>query len=177
MDDLTVKKAPLNFWVAGLILALTQILAFGIKKPLGVSTQFAIIDSLAIHKTVPEYAENHPLISSEKYKTLGYGFWLDVGIIIGAAATALATGNWKIKLSTVWWKANHKGSPAFRLITGFIAGFLILLGSRLGHGCTSGQFASGWAQLSLSALPFTIGLFGAGMITAMLVYPKTPKIE
>ena len=63
------------------------------------------------------------------------------------------------------------------MIAGFIGGFLILLGARMAHGCTSGQFASGWAQLSLSVVPFTITLFGFGMLTALLVYRKTPDIE
>ncbi|MEN6308552.1 MAG: YeeE/YedE thiosulfate transporter family protein, partial [Anaerohalosphaeraceae bacterium] len=64
-----------------------------------------------------------------------------------------------------------------RFLVGFIAGILILLGARLAHGCTSGQFASGWAQLSLSAVPFTITLFAFGMLAARIVFPKTPDIE
>ena len=60
---------------------------------------------------------------------------------------------------------------------GFVGGVFILLGARLAHGCTSGQFASGWAQLSLAAVPFTVGLFGFGMLTARIFYPKVPGIE
>jgi uncharacterized membrane protein YedE/YeeE len=44
-------------------------------------------------------------------------------------------------------------------------------------GCTSGMFASGWAQLAVAAVPFTVGLFGAGMIAARLTYPRAPEIE
>ena len=65
---------------------------------------------------------------------------------------------------------------AKRFIAGFIGGFLILLGARFAHGCTSGQFASGWAQLSLSVVPFTITMFGCGVLTAYFVYPKVPTI-
>jgi hypothetical protein len=36
---------------------------------------------------------------------------------------------------------------------------------------------SGWSQLSLSVVPFTVTLFGMGMLVARLVYPKTPDIE
>ena len=58
-----------------------------------------------------------------------------------------------------------------------IGGVFILLGARLAHGCTSGQFASGWAQLSLSVVPFTITMFLFGMIAARIFYPTVPEIE
>ncbi len=176
MDDLTVRRAPLPFWLGGLLLGLTQIVAFGVKKPLGVSTQFAIISSIIVNKAAPEYANSHPLMSTEKYQTIGYGFWLDVGLAAGAAAAALALGSWKLRTTTVWTRANNRSTP-WRLVTGFIGGFFILMGARMAYGCTSGQFASGWAQLSVSVLPFTAGMFAFGMATAYLVYPKSPKIE
>jgi len=72
----------------------------------------------------------------------------------------------------------NKGNNVLgRFVISFIGGFLILLGARFAHGCTSGQFASGWAQLALSAIPFTITLFAFGILTARLFYPKTPEIE
>ena len=77
----------------------------------------------------------------------------------------------------VWWRVNHGGASWKRLAAAFAGGFLILLGARFAHGCTSGQFASGWAQLSVAALPFTVALFGAAMLTARFVYRRTPKIQ
>ncbi|MBN1787468.1 MAG: YeeE/YedE family protein [Sedimentisphaerales bacterium] len=177
MNDLTVKKAPLNWLIAGLVLGLIQILAIGIKGPLGVSTQFVIIEAKVIKAAAPQYTEQHPLISKEKYQKLGYGFWLDIGIIVGAAVAAIAVKRFKLQKTTVWWQANHGPGIPKRMITAFLGGFLILLGARFASGCTSGQFASGWAQLSLSVLPFTVGLFGAGMLTAKIFYPKSPDIE
>lgn len=177
MDDLTVKKPPFEWWVAGLVLGLVQILAVGLADPLGVSTQFVIIDAKIIKSAAPEYTQNHGLISSDKYQKLGYGFWLDIGIIAGAVIAAIAAKRFKVQKTTVWWQANYGASAAKRMITAFIGGFLVLLGARFAGGCTSGQFASGWAQLSLAAVPFTITLFGFGMITAKIFYPKSPNIE
>jgi uncharacterized protein len=177
MAESTVRKAPLAWWLGGLLLGLTQILAVYANGPLGVSTQFVIVDSMAIHAVAPEYAAGHPLISSDKYQTLGYGWWFDVGLVAGALVAAVVTLRWRISTSPVWWRASHGKSVAARMILGFVGGFLILLGARFAHGCTSGQFASGWAQLSVSALPFTVTLFGFGMITARLVYPKVPQIQ
>lgn len=177
MDELTVRKAPLPWWAAGLLLGLVQVLAVGLAKPLGVSTQFVVVDTLALKQVAPDYVADHPVIGAGKYQALGYGFWLDVGLIVGAVGAALATRRWRLRATTVWWQANHGPRIAGRLIAGFCGGLLILLGARMAHGCTSGQFASGWAQLSVSAIPFTLTLFGFGMLTAYLVYPRTPNLE
>ncbi len=172
-----VRPAPLVWWAGGLLLALTQVLAVSVEKPLGVSTQFAVVDGIVLHRVADGYAGDHPLIGSQKYQKLSYGFWLDVGLVVGALAAAVATRRWRPSVSPVWWRVNRGASVGVRLMVSLVAGFLILLGARLARGCTSGQFASGWAQLSLSAIPFTIGLFALGMLTARLTYPKTPTIH
>ena len=176
MEEPVVRKAPLVWWACGLILGLTQLLAVSARDPLGVSTQFVVGTSLAVHQVAPEYAKGHKLISKDKYTKLGYGWWLDVGLVAGAFLAAVAAGRWRLRVRTVWWSANGR-SAIGRLGLGFVGGFLILLGARLAHGCTSGQFASGWAQLSLSVVPFTVGMFVFGMLAAKLVYPKAPAIE
>ncbi len=177
MNEMTVRNAPLPWWWAGLLLGLVQVLAIGLVKPLGVSTQFVIVDAKVINKVAPEYSQNHDLISKEKYQKFGYGAWLDVGLMAGAFLAALATRRWQVQKTTAWWRANHGQAVAKRFLAGFVGGILILLGARLAHGCTSGQLASGWAQLSLAAVPFTITLFGFVMLTEYRVYPNAPKTE
>lgn len=177
MSKIVVRKSPLSWWVAGLLLGLIQVAAIGLYKPLGVSTQFVVADAKVINRISPDYAQSHPLISSDKYQKIGYGWWLDIGLIIGAFAAALATRRWKYSTAPVWWHVNRTHSIMGRFVTCFIGGFLILLGARFARGCTSGQFASGWAQLSLSVIPFTITLFGFGMLIAYIVYPRKPEIE
>lgn len=177
MNQTTVSKSKVPWYIGGLTLALIQILAVALVKPLGVSTQFVVADSMVIHQTTPGYAENHPLISQDKYRKTGYGFWLDVGLLIGAAAAGIALGTWKLRTTCSWWDINFGHSIVMRFITCFLGGFFILFGARLAHGCTSGQFASGWAQLSVSAIPFTIAMFVFGISTAFLLYRKTPAIE
>jgi hypothetical protein len=176
MAQKTVRKAPLVWWIGGLLLGVTQVVAVGLKKPLGVSTQFVVVESVGLHEIAPKYADGHKLIGQEKYRSFGYGWWLDVGLVGGAFLAAVVTLRWRPRLTTVWWRASRAGVGS-RLLVSLIGGFLILLGARLAHGCTSGQFASGWAQLSLSAVPFTVALFVCGMITARIVYPKVPGIE
>ena len=179
MERVTVRKAPLVWWVGGLALGLTQVLAVAVKGPLGVSTPFVVADSMIIHRVDSEYAQSHTLISADKYRKFGYGWWLDIGLLIGAFVAAVATRRWRLSIRPSWWKANHAGrsNVVKRLLTSFVGGVFILMGARLAHGCMSGLFASGWAQLSLAAVPFTIGMFAAGMFVAWLVYPRSPQIE
>jgi uncharacterized membrane protein YedE/YeeE len=177
MADLSVRKEPLPWWAAGLLLGLVQILAIALAKPLGVSTEFVVADATILKQAAPTYTQNHPLISQEKYQKFGYGWYLDIGLIIGAFVAAVVIRRWQFSATTVWWRHNHGSSILTRLIAGFVGGVFILLGARFAHGCTSGQLASGWAQLSLSTVPFTITLFGMAMLTAFIVYPKTPAID
>ena len=189
MEEPIVRKPPLVWWAGGLLLGLTQVLAVSVKKPLGVSTQFVVAESVAMRQMKGKYAEyatSHPLIGdktegdkpvpNKKYAKFGYGWWLVVGLLGGAFLASVLTGRWRLSVTTAWWRANNRGALS-RLVVGLVGGFLVLLGARLAHGCTSGQFASGWAQLSLSAVPFTVTLFGFGMLTARLFYGKAPSIE
>jgi hypothetical protein len=171
-----VAPAPLVWWVGGLLLGLTQVMAVAMKKPLGVSTQFVVANTQVLQQVRPDSVANHPLIQTPKYTTTGYSWWLDAGLIAGAFLAALFLGRWRLRVVPVWARVNGQGWIR-RLGLGLVGGFLILLGARLGHGCTSGQFASGWAQLSLSTVPFTIAMFVFGIGTAWLFYRKSPRIE
>lgn len=172
-----VGKAPLPWWLGGLFLGLVQIAAVALHDPLGVSTQFVVLDAMALQQANPEYVANHTLVGDAKYQKLGYGFWLDVGLLAGAFVAAVACRRWKLRSTTAWWRVNHGATPFSRFGVGFLGGFLILLGARFAHGCTSGAFASGWAQLSLAAVPMTVSMFVFGMIAARIMYPKVPEIE
>ncbi len=170
------KRPPLlPWWAAGLLLGLVMTLAVAVKKPLGVSTQFVVAHGIALKKAAPDYVADHPVLKAAKYQAPGYGWWFDIGLIGGAAVTALLADRWRPRLTCAWSRANM--SMPRRLVLAAIGGVLILFGSRIAHGCTSGQFASGWAQLSVSALPFTIGLFGVGVLAARWFYPKVPNQE
>ncbi|MGB2824407.1 MAG: hypothetical protein WBF17_25755, partial [Phycisphaerae bacterium] len=84
MEEPVVRKPPLVWWAGGLLLGLTQVLAIAVKDPLGVSTQFVVVDTAAIQKVAPDYVKDHKLIGTEKYQEFGYGWWLVVGLVAGA---------------------------------------------------------------------------------------------
>lgn len=177
METDKVKRAILPWAVGGLLLGLVQTGAVLVHKPLGVSTQFVVAEGVALEAISPAAATGHPLLSNEKYRRFGYGAWLDLGLIAGALLAGLATRTWRLQKTTVWWTTNHGAAVGPRLAAAFLGGALILLGARIAGGCTSGILASGWAQLAVAAVPFTVTLFGAAMLTARLVYPRAPNIE
>jgi hypothetical protein len=175
MAEIKNQASPLPWWAAGLLLGLVQVLAIALVKPMGVSKPFVVVDTEVLNRVAPEYSENHPVLNDEQNKKFGYGGWFDIGIIIGACFAALHLRAWKVRTVSSWWQRNHEAPALLRLIGGFCGGVLLLLGARLAYGCVTGQFISGWSQLSLSAIPFTISLFGFAMLVAYLVYPKKPN--
>jgi uncharacterized membrane protein YedE/YeeE len=175
--DLVVKKAPLPWLAGGLLLAIVQVAAVAANGPLGVSTQFVVADTHIIKLFDAKLAADHPVIGDVKYHGFGFGWWLVIGLIVGAYLAALLSGRLKSESTSVWWRQNRGNSVVFRFVACLIGGVFILYGSRLAHGCTSGQLASGWAQLSASVVPFTLSLFICGMITACIFHRKSPRIE
>lgn len=51
----------------------------------------------------------------------------------------------------------------------FVGGFVMAFGARLGRGCTSGHGLSGLSAMSFSSLVAVIGMFGAGIVTRLLM--------
>ena len=122
-----------------MILGLTQVLAVGLKKPLGVSTQFVVVTSNAAQKVAPGYAAEHKEIQNRL--KFGYGWWLDVGLVGGALLAAIVTLRWQFRATTVWWRASHGSAVFKRLLFGFLGGIAILLGARIAGGCASDSTA------------------------------------
>ena len=172
MNTVTAQRNFLPWWAAGVLLGLVQVLAVSLVGPLEVSSPFVSADAKALEHLAPEYAENHSLVSSEEYQQWGYGEWFNIGIVLGALIAVLHMRTWQLRTTTVLWQRNHNAPVLLRLIVGFCGGVFVLLGAALAHGAVSGQFISGWTQLSLSAVPFTITMLGCGMLVAYLVYPK-----
>ena len=185
MNELKIQTPPVPWWTAGILLGLAQVLAIALAQPLDVSNQFVLIDAKTLQRVAPEYAENHPLIQALKtqdpqHKTTGFlglgsGWWLAIGLVLGAFLAALHLKTWKVRVNSAWWRQNHADPVILRLISGFCGGVCALLGVGLANGGIVGLCGSGWAQLAVSAIPFTIAAIGSGMLIAYLVYPKAPN--
>lgn len=180
---------PLNWKTGGALLGFVFFLAVLLVKPIGVSTQFVILDGIVADAVSPEFITQtddgytstnaYMAKSGGKYaknaaNPINYSFIFVLAMMIGAAASAMARGgiNKAERSVPVLWRANFGDSPAKRYAAVFVSGFVVLYGARLAGGCTSGHMMSGMMQTAVSGYIFAAGAFAAAVPTAMIMFKK-----
>jgi uncharacterized membrane protein YedE/YeeE len=160
------------WWVGGVGIGLVLILAVALVQPIGVSTQYVVLDGVLLHRILPEVAAQSPYLvnASAGWTLLNYEFFFVAGIPIGAFLASLATKRFSTRLVPVEWERRFGPIPGTRLVWSFIGGFLLLFGARFGGGCTSGHMISGVSQLAVSSFIFSAALFVSGIATARWLY-------
>lgn len=99
--------------------------------------------------------------------------WMAVlGIFIGANIARIITKEGRGPSIPGMWEANFGDRKRVRYLQGFIGGILLLLGTRLAGGCTSGHVISGTSRLAVSGLTFGLAAFASGIPTALLIYKQ-----
>lgn len=156
-------------YVAGVLIGLLQIPAFlAINTAIGASSSYvtvagnlcALIDADVASW---DYVAKH--LSGPK------NWWqvaLIVGVGLGAYASSRLSGMRRSGFSPVWTRATGISSLGARAAMGFGGGFLLLLGSRIADGCTSGHGISGMAQLAAGSAIAVVAMFAGGILTATL---------
>jgi hypothetical protein len=182
----------LSWKVGGLLLGLVFFAAVLLVKPIGVSTQFVILDGIlwsaadskvvvASKEAKSGYTSPNAYLakSGGKYaksvaKPLNYSFVFVIAMMAGALASAILRGGVgrAERVMPAVWRANYGGNPMLRYAAAFVAGFLVLYGSRLAGGCTSGHMMSGMMQTAVSGYMFAAGAFLAGIPVALLMFRK-----
>ncbi len=182
----------LNWKLGGLLLGGVFFLAVLLVKPIGVSTQFVILDGILWDAANPDivvvdetaksgYSSPNAYLnkSGGKYaksvaKPMNYSFIFVIAMIGGAALSGFLRGGVSKDERTMpeVWRENIGSSPAKRYFWTFVAGFVVLFGARLAGGCTSGHMMSGMMQTALSGYLFTAGVFLAAFPLALKLYPK-----
>ncbi len=185
-----------NWLAGGLALGLTCLLATYLVKPIGVSTQYVILDGIIwnavsgdLVKKDPSapkgYSSPNPYLnkSGGKYakniaNPANYGFIFVLSMILGGIISALSMPGRlspQEKIAPPVWHNNFGDSPAKRFFFAFVAGVLVLYGARLAGGCTSGHMISGMMQTSLSGYLFAAGVFGSGIPLALILFKNGNK--
>ncbi len=179
-----------NWKTGGLALGLVFFLAVMLVKPIGVSTQFVILDGIiwdAINPEVVTQTEDGKYTSINAYlaksggkyakniaNPLNYSFVFVIAMMIGALISAALRG-WvrpEERMMPPIWRANFGDSAAKRYLAAFVGGFIVLFGARLAGGCTSGHMMSGIMQTSLSGYLFALAAFSAAIPLALVMYRK-----
>jgi len=180
---------PLNWKIGGVALGLVFFLAVLLVKPIGVSTQFVILDGILADIAAPEFitqteegytSTNAYMAKSDgKYaksaaNPLNYSFIFVLAMAAGAFASVMARGGLSKseRVAPALWRANFGDSAAKRYAVAFVGGFVVLYGARLAGGCTSGHMMSGMMQTAVSGCIFTAGAFAAAVPVAMIMYKR-----
>ena len=127
-------------WVAGILLAVANILLFAFEKPWSAADGVRnwgdwVFNSLNIADKV--------IISPYLYSTS----LLNFGVIAGALVAALLAGQFRIR-----------GVPPFELLKGLVGGTLMGVGSAMAFGCNIGGFLSAISALSMAGIAMMAGL-------------------
>ena len=179
----------LNWKTGGLLLGLVFFAAVLLVKPIGVSTQFVILDGIVADAVSPDFitqtdegwtSTNAYMAKSDgKYaksaaNPLNYSFIFVLAMAAGAFLSARLRGGIDRLERAVpeIWRANYGDTPVMRYAVAFLGGFIVLYGARLAGGCTSGHMMSGMMQTALSGYIFAAGAFAAAIPTAMLIYKR-----
>ena len=176
----------------GLALGLVFFVAVLLVKPIGVSTQFVILDGVLWNAVETSAVVESPEAKSGwtspnaylaksggKYAAhiadpINYGFVLVLAMILGAFVSARLRGGVprEERAAPAVWRANFGDSPAKRYAAAFIGGVVVLYGARLAGGCTSGHMMSGIMQTAVSGWLFAFGAFAAAIPTALILYKR-----
>ncbi len=179
----------LNWKYGGLLLGLVFFLAVALVKPIGVSTQFVILDGILWNAVNPEvvtatddgFTSTNPYLakSGGKYaesvaEPWNYSFVFVLAMMAGAALSVFARGGLSREERSIpeLWRNTIGDGTAKRYAVAFIGGFIVLYGARLAGGCTSGHMMSGMMQTALSGYIFAAGAFAAAIPVAIFMYKE-----
>lgn len=177
----------LDWKAGGVALGVVFFFAVLLVKPIGVSTQFVILDGILWDAVNPEavtvsdggYTSSNAYLakSGGKYaksvaSPLNYSFLFVLAMVVGGAVSAAFRGGISAQERAVpgLWRANFGDSPFKRYAAAFIGGFIVLYGARLAGGCTSGHMMSGMMQTAVSGYIFAAGAFAAALPAALMLY-------
>jgi len=183
----------LNWFKGGILLGLVFLLTVLLVKPIGVSTQFVILDgvvwNLFSRDLIEADTDSKSGFSSKnaylnksggKYaksvaNPLNYSFIFVLSMILGAFLSAKTGGPNPTTLDRTApdiWQRRFGEQSAKRYISTFLGGMIVLFGARLAGGCTSGHMMSGIMQTSVSGYLFALGTFLAAVPVAMIIYGR-----
>jgi len=181
-----------NWKKGGLVLGMVFLLAVALVKPIGVSTQFVVLNAKIASVFYPEliieneksasgFSSKNPYLnkSGGKYagaaaNPLNYSFLFVLCMIPGGFIGRLLTDVERHPVRQIprCHSSRFGEKSLLRYLLAFVGGFLVLLGARLAGGCTSGHMMSGMMQTAVSGYLFALAAFGAAVPVAILIYRK-----
>ena len=164
-------KIAWNPYLAGAGIGVLSWLVFAIvDDPLGITTALSAVAGGAAVPFLGADAVAHNSYWQQNPLAVSYGMLFLPGVILGAFASALASGRLRIEVVPGVWRARFGSSVARRFVFAFLGGAVLMYGARLAGGCTSGNSISGGLQLALSSWVFTMVMFTTAVAAGLLLF-------
>ncbi len=162
-------------YAAGILLGVVGILAVFLSNSLlGASGAFENLAGL-VGKAIAPQAFDNTYFKFVMPPGITWGVILLLGVFFGGLIGAATSGSLKwgkkdASISDAQWKRVFGPQVWKRWVLGFIGAIILEYGAGIAGGCTSGLAISGGMLLVPAAFLFIAGLFGAGIITALVIY-------
>ena len=141
-------------------------------RPLGASGAYQELVSYAGRALRPE----NVFFNVIRPAAVGWQAYLLVGVFLGALASSLASGTFRLRwMPDAGWEEAWGARRSTRWALAFVGACLVEIGAGIAGGCTSGLAVSGGVVLSPGAFVFMAGMFAAGIPTAWLVARRTKR--
>lgn len=148
----------------GVLFGILGVAAIALYGPIGVSSTYPRFIGALARTLDPTWARGVPYL--EKMGSLVKPeSMLVLGLLIGGWFASRSGTRGKV----VEQVHAFEGTRSRRYLDAFLGGVLIIFGSRLAGGCTSGHIISGITQLAVSGMLFAAAVFGFGVLTAKLL--------
>jgi uncharacterized protein len=130
-----------------------------LKCTLGASSVFAAVPAWMTYLVNRGFATTNPYLSPFVADTrCVWTIGSSLGIVLGARNSAKASGT-----------LASKPKPTTKTIAkNATAGFIMVLGTRIAGGCTSGHGITGMAQLGLGSFLTVAAMFASGFLTSKI---------
>ena len=186
-------KGQWRWFRGGIALGMVFLLAVFLVKPIGVSTQFVILDGIVWNAFSDDLVTKGPDAKSGYSSTnaylnksggkyaknvaqpINYSLIFVVSIVLGAFLSAKTGGprpTASDRIAPEVWRSRFGEKGTMRYVFSFFGGVVILFGARLAGGCMAGHTMSGIMQTSISGYLFAIGVFLAGIPLAIMLYGR-----
>ncbi len=139
------------------------------RQPIACSTSFARTSGMIERMFRGKQVESRPYYQEIKLK-IDWQWMLVVGIIIGAAISALLSGDFHLKWVPDLWASAFGNDTLLRVLVALFGGVILGFGARWAGGCTSGHGISGALQLAVSSWIAALSFFAGGIITAHFIF-------
>jgi len=169
------RATSISPYVAGAGIGVLSWLSFATaQKSIGVTTPFESTAAAVERKVAPKLTGvNRYLARRDSVPKIDWEWMFATGIALGSWLAGGTVRTRRRPVVPALWKRRFGPSPALRYAGAFLGGALVMFGSRMAKGCTSGHGISGnmnlgaasWlfsAVMGATAVGVTRAIFGGG---------------